>query len=504
MSTTKHMFRLSCRASLLLVALLSGGCINQEQIARDFQENRRASYEMLTRSNTDKTGDDLELISGGLSTTQALEYAFRYNKDLQKAKVNLLVAKARKTEATATALPSATFSGSALRNDNSSWIMNQKEAYQLQLLVRQPLYLGGLVGAAIDAAAVFAYQVQQELRQTMQQVEFQVRQQYLAALLSAELVQVALQDQHNAQEFLHDTNKKLKYGAGTKFDALRARVRLTAVEARLIRLKNDYRLALARLLNLLGVSQLSQIELTDKLAFEKVDISPDALLLESMSNRPELLIGEALVRLSRDNVLAEQAGNRPKVYLQGLYQRDYPGSASNFSFDEGGDSGADGSSGITSDKEWDRTMSGGIVVEWPFFDGFSSDAKIAQAKALLQEQQIMLRQNEEKVQLEVTEALLNLESNENFVLSQLGNIADAEEALRLAQVSFRAGTQNSLDVIAAETALALARSDYHQAVHDYQLAKLNMRRTIGTLGESSIPAVTDPNQVDPEELERND
>jgi len=490
---------------LLLAGLLLSGCISQGEIVEDFQRNRQVSYEMLSRSGADKTGGGLELLSGELSTTQALEYAFRYNKDVQKAKVKLLEAKAQMTEAIATALPTASFTGSALRNDNSGFI-EQKETYQLQLLVRQPLYLGGLMGAAIDAAAVFTYQVQQELRQVMQAVEFQVRQQYLAALLNAELVEVSQQNLSNAEEHLHETEKKLKYGAGTQFDVLRARVRVSAIEARLIQRKNEYRQALARLLNILGVAQLSQIELTDKLDWAKIEVSPDGCLLQAMKNHPDLLIGEALVRLARDNIISEQTGNRPKVYLQGLYQRDYPGFSANFSFDGGDDSGGNGTGGSLGGKEWERTMSGGIMVEWPFFDGFSTDAKVAQAKALLQEQQILLRQKEQKAQLEVTEAVLDLQSSEKLVLSQLGNVTNAEEALRLAQVSFRAGAGTSLDVIVAETALAQARADYSQAVHNYQLARLEISRAIGTLGESAIPTVTvtDPNQADQDEVERND
>ena len=111
-------------------------------------------------------------------------------------------------------------------------------------------------------------------------------------------------------------------------------------------------------------------------------------------------------------------------------------------------------------------MSGGIVVEWPFFDGYRTDGLVVQAKAQWHRQMIGLKQLEEQVQLEVKQSLLNLESSEKFVKSQEGSVANAEEALRLSQVNFREGVGTSLDVLSAQTALARARSNHaHNLLH---------------------------------------
>jgi outer membrane protein TolC len=190
-----------------------------------------------------------------------------------------------------------------------------------------------------------------------------------------------------------------------------------------------------------------------------------------MASRPDLLIGESMVRLAGDNVLSEQSSNRPKVYLEGTYQQDYPGF---------------GSSVFGGGEAWQRSMNGGVSVEWPIFDGLRTDGLVTQAKAEVQRQQVFLRRLDQQVQFEVNQALLDLRSSEEFVQSQLGNVENAEEALRLARVNFRRGNGTSLDVISAELGLSEARSDYSRAVHGYQVSLLKLHWALGTLGEREI------------------
>ncbi|MCK5270926.1 MAG: TolC family protein [Sedimentisphaerales bacterium] len=490
-------FNISYRAVLLISAIsllfaMFSGCNGQKKLVRDIQQSRQKRYEALVRLNGQEEKSDWQVLSGPLNINECIELALRYNKDVQAAKLKLLEAKGEMIGAVSTALPKADFTGSAMRNDNSSIFGSQKETYELQLLVRQPLYLGGLIGTALDAARVFTYQKQQELRQTIQIVQLEVRQKYNAALLTEELVEVSIQEQRDATKLLGDTQIQLRHGVATRYDVLRAEVRLNAVEARLIRQQNEAQIALTRLLDVLGVSQGSQAKLTDKLTYEPIEAASSQCLEIAMKQRPDLLIGEAMVRLMKDNVAAEKAGNRPKVYLQGMYMRGYPGFAASFpSFGGNEEDGGDGFLNFDNKKIWERTMSGGIVVEWPFFNGLATHGRVIKAKALHQQQQVTLRKLEQQCQLEITQALLNLQSSEKFVLSQQGNVTNAEEALRLAQVGFREGTISSLDVISSELALALARSNYHQAVYDYRLARLSLNAALGTLGEQPIPQKTE-------------
>ena len=461
-----------------------GGCPSQEQIARDFEAKRAQSYRQLVENVTPDPNSDLRVLRGALRLDDCLVLAFKHNKDVQAARVGLLEAKGRMTEAVSTAMPTATLGGFAIASDDKI-SFGPRETYDVGVTVRQPLYLGGLAGAALDAASVYTYMVAQQVRQATQAVEVLIRQDFLEALLAAELAEVAVQAKADAEEHLADVEKKLRFGAGTRFEVLRAEVRVSALDAELIRANNKAKLAITNLLNDMGVSQMSQVELVGVLAYEPVRVGQAAGLVVALSKRADLLIGEAMIRLAENNVKAEQAGDRPKVYLQGEYRRGYPGVAFGF----GG-------------REWQRSMNAGFVLEWPLFDGLLTTGKVTQAKAEVQRQQVGQRKLELQVQFEVTQALVNLEDAEKFVISQQGNVDNGVESLRLARVSFREGAGTSLDVISVELALAEARSDFITAVQAYELAEVGLHAALGTIGEQPLPEmVTDPNAASNAESE---
>jgi len=480
-----------------VLAALMGGCYSPEKMAREFEANRRTRAAALISGRAEPELGMPEVITGSLSPADCIELALLHNPEVQLAKQSLLQAKGQMTEALSTALPKVNFTGTGQRNDNKGFI-DQKETYDLTVLARQPLYLGGVVGAALDAATAYSYLSQQQLRLSLNGVQLQVRSLYLNALLVQELIKVAEQAKSDAEVLLADAEKKYKFGTGTRYEVLQAEVNVSSRETELIKQRNDGQMAMTSLLNALGVSQLSRVELTGKLEFNVREAADEEYLRTALERRPELLVGEAMIRLAQDNIISVQAGNRPRVFLQGMYQRSYPGFSANFKnifsglyptfaqflrdahvdFD---DPGVPPSSGGDS-KEWERTMYGGLQVEWAIFDGFLTDGKVTQAKAELKRQEIGLSKMEQQVQLETTQSLLNLTNSEQLVWSLVGNVTNAEEALRLAQVQFREGAGTSLDVISAELALARARSNYSSAVHAYLISQLKLEWSSGTIG----------------------
>ncbi len=487
--------------TVIVMSVLTG-CFDTRQIEKEFDRNRAAGYARLTRVATPESNqseipsDTLPIISGPLSLQSCIDMALVHNKEVQIARSRLLESDGQMQEAISTALPKASlqgeqmwkdqeiefsfsdlFSGGGGQNDPASDFSvppttYSQESRQIQLLVRQPIYLGGVIGAALDAAKVYTYQVQQQLRASVQSVQYRTRQDYLNVLLARELAGVASQARDNAARLLEDTRKKYESGLAARFDVLRAEVRLKAMEAETIRRDNEFDTAVIQLRNTLGISQMSDIELSDVLEHKAVEYDREATLHHAMLRRPDLLIGEAMVRLMVDNLRSEKAGDKPNVYLQGSYIRSYPGSGEQF----GG-------------RDWDMYATAGLVVEWNFFDGLRTRGRVLQAKSKLQQQRLDLQRLEQKTQLEVSQALKNIENAERYLLTQAGNADNAREALRLTRVSYREGSATSLDVITEEVALAQAQSDYFTAIHNYQSAILNLELAMGTLGERNLNQV---------------
>jgi outer membrane protein TolC len=94
---------------------------------------------------------------------------------------------------------------------------------------------------------------------------------------------------------------------------------------------------------------------------------------------------------------------------------------------------------------------------------------------------------EETALYELTQALLSMENAEEFVQSQRLNLKRATEGLRLAEVGYQEGINTQVEVIDAQSALTTARVNYYQAIYSHVVAKLALRRAMGTIVGETRP-----------------
>ena len=72
-----------------------------------------------------------------------------------------------------------------------------------------------------------------------------------------------------------------------------------------------------------------------------------------------------------------------------------------------------------------------------------------------------------------------MEEARETLLSQEKNVEQAQESLRIAQLSFSEGLVTSLDVIAAEATLTQVKTNYSQALYDYVISMAELDKAIG-------------------------
>jgi outer membrane protein TolC len=84
-----------------------------------------------------------------------------------------------------------------------------------------------------------------------------------------------------------------------------------------------------------------------------------------------------------------------------------------------------------------------------------------------------------RVELEVRTAYSDFIEAREVLESQKKVQDQAQEAYRLAQSRYEAGTGTQLDVLSAQTSLTDARSTQIQALHDYAVARARLERAIG-------------------------
>lgn len=463
--------------ALLAAALAAApGCVSRSALEKSVSRDRAAAAE--TWSNRLDRGDaDSPRLEGSLSLADSLKLALTHNKVLQSIVLEKDIASGRITESYGQALPTLSAGGGYLRLDpadsTSSRLSGATDPFNLYtatVQVRQPLYKGGAVEAALKAAKLYAYWADELVRGGVQTVIFETASAYYEVLLSERLQAVAQASLDSAESQLKIARDMAAAGTASRYDVLRSEVGVANARSDLIQQQNRRRLARNRLFQVMGVTADPALAFTGDLIFDKAAPRLSEALATAHENRPDLFQADLLVRLQHESL--ESARSR-------YYPAAYGVASHNWARKEGD---------TTDTGEWIRDWQAGVQVDFPLFDGLAREGRIQQEKALLKRRDAELAGTEERVLLEINQSLANLEDAEKVVESQSLNLARAREALALAEAGFKEGVNTPADLSDARAALRLAEGLYAQALYGHTLSRLSLRRAIGTL---------DPRDADP-------
>jgi outer membrane protein TolC len=254
---------------------------------------------------------------------------------------------------------------------------------------------------------------------------------------------------------------------------LRSEVAAANSRSELIQQQNRLRLARNRLFQVMGVVADAGLILQGDLVFEKADLRLAEALRAAHLRRPDLFQAELLIRLQRESLSVARSRYQPS--LDGVASHDW----------------ARLDSDSPDADEWQRSWVAGVEMNVPIFDGLAREGKIGQERALLRRREAELAGTEERVLLEINQALASLEDAEKVVESQALNLTSAREALKLAEAGFREGVNTPTDMTDARAALRLAEGLHAQALYAHTLSRLTLRRAIGAL---------EPGDADPAHL----
>ncbi len=338
-----------------------------------------------------------------------------------------------------------------------------QDNYALTTRLSQPLYRGGAISAGVRGARIYSVLVDEEMRGTRQAVIFAARKAYYDARLAVELKRASADAVSVAQRHLEDVDKNVKAGKLSDFDHLRAEVELKTLIAQNVQDENRYHVALTTLLNVLGVSQESQIELSEPLHYRPLTPALEESVHTAFTQNSDILQAELTIRLQREAVKVARAGYYPQMdaFLQDEEAKPNPNNET--------------------DNSWGNVWSAGLSLTYRVFDGFKTRSQVRQAEAQLEQYEVTLRDTEERTLLQIKQAILSIEDASKEVVAQQANVEEAQEAQRLAELGFSQGVRLQVEVLDAQRALTSAQATYATAVYNHELARLQLEQAIGTL-----------------------
>ena len=81
------------------------------------------------------------------------------------------------------------------------------------------------------------------------------------------------------------------------------------------------------------------------------------------------------------------------------------------------------------------------------------------------------------------QSYLNLNAAAEKIEVNSKNVKQAEESMRMADLRYKGGVATIQEVLDTQTSLTRAKSDYIKALHDYEMAKTDLKKAMGMLVE---------------------
>ena len=413
-----------------------------------------------------------------LTLDQALRFALENNYSIRQARDRLREQEGLIVEVRADALPNVTADGTYSRDDKDFVSPGSGRGYQdwtVGIYVRQLVYSGGGVRAALDAAKTTREAAALDIQAVVDEVLLSVRTRFADVLLARERIEVQEQSVNLLREQLQTVKNRFEAGSVSQFEVLTAEVALANAQPALINARNSFRIAIDELRQVLGYrggfgGDLQKIpEFEGELAYAPATYDLEAALAAAKAKRPELLRLEQLQRAREAGVTVARSGYLPQLYVRAGYEGRKLSSSNSFSDTQDG---------------WTAGVSG----SWAIFDGARTRGRVAQARAQLNQARLGVSEQSLAIEVEVRRALSSLQEAGELAEAAAKVVDQATEALRLADVRYRNGAATQLDVLQARVALTEAQLNRLEANYRHTVALATVRRAIGE-SNAAAPAV---------------
>ena len=332
---------------------------------------------------------------------------------------------------------------------------------RVELLV--PVYNGGMVQSYVDTAKAYVRAAQSGDRHARQQLVKHVLMAYQGVHTARAYKQVTKEAELAAVEYVRITENLHKQGMAVKSDVLSAKVNLEEVRIKVTEARNAEAAALDQLHLLLGKPLEEPLDVGAQVLPGMLDGTDIELRSRARENHAGLQAMRHQVDAAGAQVNVARAGKKPQFNV--MVKQDW--NSDSVSFDAGS-----------------YTVAG--VLSWTAFDGGSSNAGIDRAEAQRGELLAKLRQAEDGVGYQVTEAKRKALEAETRIAARGVAVEQAAEAQRLVKKRYENGVGTLIELLAAQAQLDKARADQIAAQYDLAVNRAELKRAAGVLAAEQI------------------
>lgn len=330
-----------------------------------------------------------------------------------------------------------------------------------QLLFSGDYFLG------IKASKAFVEISQKSTQRTKIETSATVAKAYYTVLVNEERIKLMNATVARIKKTMEDTKALLDNGFVEKLDYDRLIVTYNNLMTEQEKVQRLLQLGTYLLKYQMGMDINANLTLTDKLVDIKLEITNEVSAQKfDYEKRVEYGLFETQYKLAQLDLKRQRLSYLPTAFAYGSVS----GAAQRNEFDI-----------FDTDKKWYPTSVIGAKVTMPIFTGFQRHSKNQQAKLSVMKSENDIDFIKKSIDLEIASSTTILQNATMSLENQKKNIAIAEDVVNVSKIKFQQGVGSNLEMIAAETALKEAQTNYFNALFEALVAKIDFDKATGNL-----------------------
>jgi len=335
-------------------------------------------------------------------------------------------------------------------------VIDQQNYPNLNIQATQPLFLGGKIIAGKRFATAELDYADAELQKVTNEIIKETIERYFGVVLLRQVVKVRQEVVEGMKRHERDAKRAIEIGVIPAHEVIRAKVAVANAERDLIDDRNKLDLALLGLKSSMGLSEETEVEVTDSLIFKMISPAVDGLKNDAFVQQPIFRMIDQKKLMVKQKHALERSEFLPQIAAWGQYNafgNSYPVTLPPFMV--------------------------GIQAHINIFHGIEKINKLKATRYLAQQVDLADQYAHEQVNLWVDKSWREMINKRERYLKMEPTVELARKNLEINEKRFREGLGKSIDVIDARLLYEGAEVERLKSLYDYYLAVTDLYLATG-------------------------
>jgi len=334
--------------------------------------------------------------------------------------------------------------------------------YEWRGTIKQPIFTGFALISAYRLAELGIDESDLQVEMEKLDLALRVKEAYFNILTADMAVETAQKAFEALESHAEVARNFYKVGMIPINDLLQSEVEAGNAKHNLIRAQNDARLARANFNAVLSRPVSAEVDVVDIKVHEPRVGDFQEYLERALKNRPEVKLIENNLLQTDQRIVYTESKNYPEVAFTWDYIK------------EGDTPSVSGGSGLE-ESNWQAA----VGLTWTFWEWGKTYYAVKQQESVKNELLKTKMELEENIELQIKDAVLNIQTAEANIPITAKAVEQGEENLRVSQERYKAQVTTSTEVLDAQRYLTSARVFHFNALFQYHLATASLQRAMG-------------------------